>query len=535
LIKHIAFVSSIAQSEAARRAISRVKGKAIDDKSTIGQGWDIQHPMLKDTTLRVYLLTNLNAVTPHLRQNPVDLLVYDERGEEGIEAQEALEIIQKDVKSFADLWGPDFLFPTSRIVAILDGSKDGSKGSNKKRSKHPSQANRALELGRYNVRDVCVAPENTITVLKWLYSLVTSDSGKTLKVGVALSGGGLEGFLYQLGVIYALERAFKGRKIGDAEMFSGVSSGSIGATMIAASISIKEVIKGMHGKSDIIEPFTSSTVFDLASGSIIKRALKETVTWNGLDPVKWAKQTLRAIPTGFFKGDSLRAYIRHCLETTKCDDSFSGLKKELFIGTTDMDSFEHIVCGKPPWDDIPISEAIYASCALPLFFVPSQMKGRWFIDGQITKTCNLELLVQKGCDLVFIIDPVKPLGGLVPGTVDKKGGYYALIQTVKALVYTRFHAVLSHLTERFPKTDFIVFQPDEEVAQMMAGSPMRYKIRTQVIHMAYQQTVRQLRERHRVYAAKLQKYGMNLLSLENLKTIELEDEAFFREIASDVQ
>jgi hypothetical protein len=120
---------------------------------------------------------------------------------------------------------------------------------------------------------------------------------------------------------------------------------------------------------------------------------------------------------------------------------------------------------------------------------------------------------------------------MIPGSVDKKGGYYALVQTIKALVYTRFHSVLSHLTERYPDTDFIVFQPDEEVAQLMAGSPMRYRIRTQVIHMAYKQTIRQLRERHKVYTAKLLKYGMHLASLEKIKDIERDDGAIFNSLA----
>lgn len=522
MIKHIAYVASPSHSERVRLAVSRIQGVPIDEKNAIGQGWDIQHPLLRGLTLRIYLLTNLNAVTPHLRQNPVDLLVYDERGDDALDAQSALEHIRKDVKSFADLWGPDFLFPTSRIVAILDDVKA--------KALHASQAARAFELGRYNVRDVCISPDRTIVVLKWLHRLLTADANKTKKVGVAMSGGGLEGFLYQLGVAYALERAIKGRSIRDADVYSGVSSGSIGSALIATNVPIVEVVKAFHGKSSMIEPFTSSTVFDLAGSGILMRALREIIGWNGLDPGKWIKQTLKAIPTGFFKGGNLRAYIRHCIEVSGSKDSFKGLAKELYIGTTDMDSFEHVVLGQAPWDNMPLSEAIYASCALPLFFLPMQINGRWFVDGQITKTCNLELVVERGCDLVFIIDPVKPLGALIPGSVDKKGGYYALIQTIKALVYTRFHAVLSHLTERYPHTDFIVFQPDEDVAQIMAGSPMRYRIRTQVIHMAYQQTMRQLRERHKVYRAKLQKYDMNLLPIEELKDIEQADAKFFNEL-----
>jgi predicted acylesterase/phospholipase RssA len=303
------------------------------------------------------------------------------------------------------------------------------------------------------------------------------------------------------------------------------------SALLAKNVPTIELIKAMHGKSDVIEPFTSSTIFDLAGAGIITRLLRESFTFSGIDPTRWISQTLKAIPTGFFKGEALRKYIRHCLEASGTSDSFKNQDTELFIGSTDMDTFEHVVFGRPPWDNIAISEAIYASCALPLVFEPAQLNGRWFVDGQITKTCNLELVVERNCKLIFIIDPLKPLGTMIPGSVDKKGGYYALVQTIKALVYTRFHSVLSHLTERYPDTDFIVFQPDEEVAQLMAGSPMRYRIRTQVIHMAYKQTIRQLRERHKVYTAKLLKYGMHLASLEKIKDIERDDGAIFNSLA----
>lgn len=523
MMKHVVYVASPSQSDNIRRAVSSLKGVSIEDRTAIGPGWEIKHPLLKGITLRLHLLTNINAVTPHLRQNPVDLLIYDERGDDAQPAEEALEQIRKDVGSFADLWGPDFLFPMSRAVAVLDDEKA--------KIARRSQTERAFQLGRVHVQDVCVAPRNTAVVLRWLHGLLTQSDKRAQKVGVAMSGGGLEGFLYQLGVTYALERCISGRTIRDADVYSGVSSGSIASTLLAKNVPTIELIKAMHGKSDIIESFTSSTVFDLAGAGIITRLLRESFTWSGIDPTRWISQTLKAIPTGFFKGEALRKYIRHCLEVSGSDDSFKTNENELYIGGTDMDSFEHVVFGRAPWDSVPISEAIYASCALPLVFEPAQLNGRWFIDGQITKTCNLELVVERDCKLIFIIDPLKPLGTLIPGSVDQKGGYYALIQTIKALVYTRFHSVLSHLTERYPETDFIVFQPDEEVAHLMAGSPMRYRIRTQVIQMAYKQTIRQLRERHKVYSAKLHKYGMHLASVEKIKDLERDDGAVFNNLA----
>ena len=117
---------------------------------------------------------------------------------------------------------------------------------------------------------------------------------------------------------------------------------------------------------------------------------------------------------------------------------------------------------------------------------------------KITRTSNLEKVIDSGCRLVFIIDPLKPFASQVPGSVDKEGGVFSLIQTVKALVYSRFNTTLSHMTERFPDVDFIVFQPDEETMRKMAGSPMRYKIRTEIVELAYKSTLKKLISRYSV-------------------------------------
>jgi len=219
MMKHAVYVASPSHSDNIRRAIHDLGAVPIEDRAAIGPGWDIHHELLQGMTLRLHLLTNINAVTPHLRQNPVDLLIYDERGEDAKSAEDALERIRKDVASFAELWGPDFLFPMSRAVAVLD--------QDKAEQEHKSQTSRAFQLGRVHVRDVLPSPKNTTVVLKWIHKLLTSNDQAEPRIGVALSGGGLEGFLYQLGVIYALERCISGKSIRHVDVYSGVSSGSI--------------------------------------------------------------------------------------------------------------------------------------------------------------------------------------------------------------------------------------------------------------------------------------------------------------------
>lgn len=505
MLHHLLFVASPAQIERTKLALERLKAVPLEGKTAVAEAFHLAHPLLDKLSLNIHLISDLDAITPHLRRNPVDLLIYDERLG-GTEARAALAKIRDDTVAFADLWGPDFLFPMSRVVAILEQEKN--------------EAMRAFELGRVHVRDVFIAPKSTAHILRWLARVLNHGVIRNARAGMALSGGGLEGFLYQVGVLHALHKGIVGRSIRTIDTYSGISSGSICAALMAGNVPTGEVIRAMHGKSDILPPMSGSLLFDVAAGTIGRRILRESVSWAGLNPNKWAKKLMQAIPTGIFKGEALKSYFKHCLAAYGHDDSFAQMGPELFIGATDQDTFEHVTFGKAPWANVPVTEALRASCALPPFFTPTQVGGRWFIDGQVTKTVNLELLVDRGCRLIIIVDPLKPLGTLIPGSVDRRGGIYAIIQTIKALVHTRFQAALSHLTERYPDVDFLVFQPDEECAQLMAGSPMRYKMRTQIVTAAYRHTLRQLRERHPIYAAKLRRFGFELRPPEELLELE---------------
>jgi predicted acylesterase/phospholipase RssA len=242
--------------------------------------------------------------------------------------------------------------------------------------------------------------------------------------------------------------------------------------------------------------------------------------WSGLDLDKWRDKVSRSVPTGFFRGERLRTYIQHAIAAFGGEDSFAEMNGKLLLGATHQDTFKHVVLGQQPWDDISVSDAVRASCALPPFFTPTTIKGVNFIDGQISRTSHLDILIRQGCRLVVIIDPMKPYAERLPEGVDALGGVYTLVQTVKTLVYTRSQTVFSHMTEKYPDVDFMVFQPYDECAEAMAGMPMRYRLSPKIVDLAYQGTLRRLRERHHVYKVKLAKYGFDLLSPPELLRLE---------------
>ena len=511
--QHIAYICSADQAQRAQDVMKRLSAKDISPATSNATCFELKHALLENLILQINFITELNAISSHLRQNPVDLLIYDERGPKGVQAQKAIPLIKTDVSALAELWGPDFLFPMSRVVAVVEENNP--------------RARRIFDLGALKIRDILINPSSTAHVLRWIKDVLSHGILRKEKVGMALSGGGIEGFLYQVGALYALEQALEKKSLQSCKVVSGVSSGAIAGALFASGLPIQEVIRSLHHKSDLLPPMTSATIFDLAGTEISKRVIKQSLQWKGTSARKWLNDTLRSIPTGFFKGENLEEFFRVAFESMNKKDSFQDMQAELFIGGTDQDSFEHVIFGQEPWDGVKVSEALRASCALPPVFLPKKVNGRYFIDGQVTRTCNLELIVNKGCRLVIIINPLKPHGSAIAGSTDQEGGLHSMIQTIKALVSSRFESTLKHLAERYPDVDFVVFEPDEECAELMSGSPMRYKIRTQVIKLAYKATLRTLRERHQVYSVKFGKYGMKLASPEMLKTLEQADGDLF--------
>ena len=347
------------------------------------------------------------------------------------------------------------------------------------------------------------------------------------RVGMALNGGGLEGFLYELGVLRALEDALGGRSLRSINVYSGQSCGSIAAAMMAGNFPLDEITKSLDGKSDFLPHGTAKMIFDIAGKSILKRVARQALNWSSYNPKRWVRGVANLIPTGIMKGDAFRQYMREVSEAFGQPDDFmhadamNYLGPELYIGATDQDTFEHVTFGKPPYDKIPVSEAIRASCAVPPFFTPTQIDGRWFIDGQVSMTCDLNLLIERQCKLAIVIDPVKPHVTQTPGAIDLRGGIFATMQTFKAVLHTRFQSDLKSQVARHPEVDFLLFQPEGACAQLMSGSPIRTKMRTEIIPAAYCSTLRQLSgANYPVYRDKLGRFGFILKEQFDLRRLQ---------------
>jgi len=114
-----------------------------------------------------------------------------------------------------------------------------------------------------------------------------------------------------------------------------------------------------------------------------------------------------------FPAAALRRAIAYIVPKTR----FEYLKTPLTVTATDLDSGELLLLGgREPGRDIELADALYASCALPLYFPPLEANGRRLGDGGLRAVLPLAQAreIVKDADLFIAVD-------VGPG-FDERGG-----------------------------------------------------------------------------------------------------------------
>ncbi|MFH1132376.1 MAG: patatin-like phospholipase family protein [Pseudomonadota bacterium] len=444
------------------------------------------------TTFRFHIIHSVDDALSCLEDHYYSFVVVDDRAASlQKRPSEALaKAFMERVHYAAD---PDRRFPLSRIIAVLERNED--------------LAAHAFDLGRLRIATFIVDPFPS-ALFKFMEQAYDIHPGKT---AVCFSGGGMEGFLFELGVMQALNAHLQARSVTDFDIFCGISAGSILAAFLANATEPEDMISAITETGhSTMSPLKPSLLFDPSYQEYFSRAasLLKSVpirSWNGL-----VSSLLKAVPIGFFRGEALHQFLKAQLNQANRTDDFRKLKKELYIGATEQDTSAHVVFGTGQWADIPISTAVRASSALTPFFEPVKIRGRYFVDGQYTRTSNFHVAVQRGAKLVVVVDPLIPLRVQEPGYVRRKGGVFGGLQALKAVIHTRFMHGFQAAIENYPNVHFVLFKPEGEEMRLMGGSPLKYNIRTEILNMAYRCAVRKIQRDYEILAGTFAKHGFLL-------------------------
>ena len=396
-----------------------------------------------------------------------------------------LKILQNDQRD----WNRKLPHPCKVLVMSLDRT---------------ATTREILEFGRLGIGAV-IYPGSEETLQQALVRLsAPAPAGKT---ALCLAGGGIEGLIYEVGVLRALDDMLPGQGILDFDIYCGISAGAIIASVLANRVPPVEITRAFMQDSTMMSGIKPWMLFDFATRDI-KSRLASLIWDRGYDDGVLSILA-GSVPNAFFMGDNIEKVLESFFSEQGRTNSFHQLEKELYVGATDQDTSEHVVFGGLGWRDVPISRAVHASMALIPFYAPQYVAGRWFIDGSFTRTSEMEIAIAKGATLIVIVDPLVPIRAQRSGTVRGRGGVYAGIQGLKALVNTRFLGGLPSLMTAHPEVDFLVFMPEEEDMLMMSGSPLRYRYRMEIERVAYAAARSRLRNDWSRVKPVLLRHGLN--------------------------
>src|SRR5436190_7652957 len=75
-----------------------------------------------------------------------------------------------------------------------------------------------------------------------------------------------------------------------------------------------------------------------------------------------------------------REPLEHLIARTVGDLTFPQLDPPDIVDTVDLNSGMQVFWGLPGLDDIRVADAVFASCALPGYFPPHEIGGRFYVD-----------------------------------------------------------------------------------------------------------------------------------------------------------
>ena len=141
---------------------------------------------------------------------------------------------------------PERMFPCHRIFAVLEQDE--------------CLAEQAFELGRLKIGGFVVSP----------FEAPSSSDDQIIpprriraSTAICLSGGGVEGLLFEVGVMKALNAHLQSTSVTDFDIFCGISAGSMLAAFLANGTEPEDIAAAIVGeKGHDMDTFTPSDLFD---------------------------------------------------------------------------------------------------------------------------------------------------------------------------------------------------------------------------------------------------------------------------------
>ncbi|MBO9311380.1 MAG: patatin-like phospholipase family protein [Chloroflexus sp.] len=342
------------------------------------------------------------------------------------------------------------------------------------------------------------------------------------KTALVLAGGGVAGAAYEIGALCAIDQVLEGLSVNEFDIYVGTSAGALVNACLANNMSPRTLISVLESSLlgiDQLEPhhLYQLNVVDMlrrvmhlpgALAQTLRRWLREGGEASLLDLI----ETLAVgLPTGIYDSRALERYLRLAFEQPGRSNRFADLDRELLIIATDLDSGERAVFGLPPLEHVPISLAVCASAAIPIFYQPVRIGKRDYIDGGLRGTASLDVAIERGADLIVCINPMVPFDNRrhAPGqSISEQGIQRIGNQVFRTFIHAGLHYHIKQVRRRHPEVDIILIEPSRRDRIMFAENTMRFQTRMTIARHGFESVAQQLCEHYPYYRAMMARHGI---------------------------
>ena len=221
------------------------------------------------------------------------------------------------------------------------------------------------------------------------------------RIALVLGGGGLKGFAH-IGVLRALAE-----KNIVPDVYAGTSIGALIAAAYLSGTPVEELARRA-------EALRRKELFRLNHFGMLLDRMRA--------PSIYLEEPLRELVAGSIT-----------------EKTFVDLPKPLLVNSVDIDRGARVVWGLPGLQDVPVRDAVYASCALPGFFPPGRVGDRTCIDGGVVDNLPVSMAAHFA-DMIIAVDV---------GSSDASQKEAASGQGF-ATIYMRAATMMMHALQQFP-------------------------------------------------------------------------------------
>jgi NTE family protein len=459
-----------------------------------------------------------SAVLAELERSYVNLLVLDLRCDEACladKAPHALAIL--DALNAADDVEERYAF--HRIIVLLGGAQT-------------SRSDRLLlELGSRGVSHVLrhVGFEASGGADAVFGARFLAEAAQTLRArrpgkrALCAAGGGITGIFFHLGVMKCLDDCLDQGGVNGFDMYFGISAGAVVSGPLAVGYSVDEYMAAVAGVPGGRMPALDLRLFRLghmdALGYLRRARLATRMAWSRLRSAATKGRTPSRDQLLFdyadllpppFSADGFGGMLERILGAPGATNDFRALRSPLYIGATDQDLRRHVLFGDEEHAEVPISRAIQASLSVNPAFSATEIGGRYYEDGAITRTSNFEEAIRRGATLVFVLDPFLPYVARTPGFNDRRGVLYNIDQDIRTISYTRYETTRNWVLRRHPEVSSYTFVPGNRQRRLLSNNPMDHRPYLEIWRGAYVSTFRRLLHLQHRLEGDLRVHGVEL-------------------------